>query len=150
MKLREALERAKNGDKIKRAAWEGDQHFTKDEVLSHDVNVTLGVNDAISNDWKVIKAEPKVLTPDEVIKKVLLCEPHTITRQMMTIHVSYFELLAHEAHQNGQLKEWLNHKELREAAENMVKYYPNIERMNIHNLLGALRKAERNTGIKND
>ena len=144
MTLQEAIYKMSPGDIFKPT----DGGFSvlemrKSGSLLNDRGDNLAMSaDAMKTEGQIIPAGPKVLT----FREWFSCFDETKNRTAKEDTKDGFNA----GDKNGQLREWLNHKELREMAENMVKYYPNIEKMNIHRLLSALRKAERNTGIKND
>lgn len=74
---------------------------------------------AVSDQWQVIKAEPKVLTADDYDKRIKETSPRNGECQRCWIQGNRHGF--QNGDKNGQLKEWNRTKELREAAMDAVE-----------------------------
>lgn len=93
----------------------------------------IDLDHALSKEWRIKKAEPKVLTAEELVDHHIVGEPLMAT-------VDFAEL----CDKNGQLKQWLNHKELRESFLNLlskVKLY--MEEPTCNDFLPHVEYAEK-------
>jgi len=114
MTLSEACENANDGDTL--------IFNNRNQYEYHEgVNFAIGCKAAISRKWKIIPAEPKVLTGEQWHDKNYSPDSAMADEynQEHMIHAFY------EGDQNGQLKQWLNHKELRKLAESWISSYQN-------------------------
>jgi hypothetical protein len=103
MTLQEAVGKSKDNDLIKHHSVFGLEFMKK-----HHEDYKVSVFRAIGRKWQIIPAEPKVLSVDEWEESVDL-DDYSIQGAFET------------GDQNGQLKQWLNHKELRERVEKFTR-----------------------------
>ena len=105
MYLREALADANDGDTVV-------DRCTRESFLKGDYeNISVSLTASISIEWGTIPAEPKVLTVNEALEQTRYNRNHEVA-QMGAFSNGFYV-----GDKNGQLKEWLNHKELRKMAE---------------------------------
>ena len=106
MYLREALASASDGDTLI-------DKCTRESFFKGVYgNINVSLTASISIEWVVIPVESKVLNASEIRTKVTHEDPHNTEsyRKLMYACAEY-------GIENGQLKEWLRHKELRETVE---------------------------------
>lgn len=98
MRLREAVEQAECGDTIENTAFCGTFRALKEKAYKMD-GLTGAV--AMSDQWKIIPAEPKVLTAEEIIK-----EKRKIFRDdwIAANTLDFVNMCGAEFHQNGRLE----------------------------------------------
>ncbi len=89
----------------------------KVRLLKDDLRY-LTIDAALSGEWQVQKAEPKVLTVDELV--------YAGKKSFNDGEYSKLWWLADKADKNGQLREWLRPEqvELREAIKELLKTIP--------------------------
>ena len=115
MKLQEAIIKSNPGDQIHGKGLKfimkdnGALYYTT-EGESQEL-ACLMKRDFQHDDWVIIPAEPKVYCAEEI---AIAC----LKSNGKDSDPTAFEIsLITEGEKNGQLKQWLNHKELREAIE---------------------------------
>lgn len=108
MTLQEAFEKAKKGQRI--------EHPTEASFIKNDTPppFDLSYKSAIEKKWQIIPAEPNVLSAEDYIMSKSF--PYSEYNDIREAFKS--------GDKNGQLKQWINHKELRGAAEQFEKRYP--------------------------
>ena len=87
-----------------------------------------------SNGWIVVPAEPKVLGEKEHWKASSFA-PNLDNR-------GYFKLGHRDGKEDGQLEQWLNHKELRKAVESFVEYFNHLDGSNVVMFRNALKNLK--------
>lgn len=80
----------------------------KKSIMGKQKDYLFTVDDAFSDKWQIKRAEPKVLSPKEILKKVSESEPQTLQWKKRDIEYA-IEL----ADQNGQLREWLRPEQIK-------------------------------------
>ena len=115
MQLKEAFERANDGDKVYCGVTQGNFCVIKRDGKTPK-HIQLSVKAALSDQWQIIPGDPKVLNASEIRTKVTHEDPNNTEsyRKLMYVCAEY-------GIENGQLKEWLNHKELRETVEDFTQ-----------------------------
>lgn len=121
----EALEKAKDGDTVQRSTDEGVYYVIKGKVDSQVFSVQF----LMEEKWQIIPAEPKVFSVNEMLEKSF--PPDTKMSDYSKGNMKYFGT---KMYKKGSEEQWLNHKELRKAAENLRICPPN-EISKAHDLL---------------
>ena len=87
---------------------------TKRFISENNGNLGMSVKVCFSDKWQIKRAEPKVLTAGDYIKTEIGLRFFKTNREEL-IAMNWGKSGFKNGDKNGQLKEWLRHKELREA-----------------------------------
>jgi len=100
----------------------------------------LKIKDALSDKWQIKRAEPKVLSAEEMFRK------RYGYRSAVAEFGDRLRAYGDDMDKNGQLREWLRPEqvELREAIEKVSKYHNLSGHNDLGNALYELKKALKN------
>jgi len=136
MTLQEIFEKCNPGDTVQGKGLHlimkdnGALYYKHNEAIN-ETPALLVKHDFLKKEWKIIPAEPKVLSADEIFNN----HPGWTLYDNDIISLNSFESIYKIVDQNGQLKQWLNHKELREVCQGF------IDASDIHNRIqGPLKQ----------
>lgn len=143
MNLKEAFERANDGDTLV------DNHSTATFLKGDYKNIMVSLVASFSIGWEVIPAEPKVLSEDEAFERDEVQDMIGGNEKWNHGCEVGYRTGFQDGDKNGQLKEWLNHKELREAVSaliNSIVYasWANMDFLDYREYVKMIKKAHEN------
>lgn len=90
-------------------------HDEHTKAKLNKIHCDIAVEAALSDKWQVKKADPKVLTAEEIEQVAMQCDKDKSGLREYGLHC------ARKGIENGQIKEWNRTKELRELLEKWSK-----------------------------
>ncbi len=117
MDFKEAYEKANDEDSLRRKAWEHDQMIEKS---ANTMATSLTVESIFSDDWEVIKVEPKVFTAEEWLENQKLGW-YYLRDDQKEIVKPWINGAFEDGHENGRLERDLEVSPLIEAIRNFLK-----------------------------
>lgn len=118
-----------------------DKKYTLKDI-KENCKISFSYIEITSGKWQIKRAEPKVLTNIDIENLIVNDSGYDNSCGYLSIPLDQIEFLIEKIDKNGQLKQWLNHKELREAVNYLAEDWTctNDSRIKIENALKNLKQ----------